>query len=44
MKKIKLNNGTYIPQLGLGTWELTGKTCNMYNFCKECIKTWLHTY
>ena len=25
--KLKLNNGNTIPQIGFGTWELTGKTC-----------------
>ena len=27
MRKIKLSSGYEIPQLGLGTWQLTGDTC-----------------
>jgi diketogulonate reductase-like aldo/keto reductase len=27
MKTLKLNNKTYIPVLGFGTWKLTGKIC-----------------
>jgi len=27
MKKLKLTSGYEIPQLGLGTWQLTGDTC-----------------
>ncbi len=27
MKKLKLSSGYEIPQLGLGTWQLTGDTC-----------------